>query len=263
MTPAALTIAGSDSGGGAGIQADLAAFRAFGVHGTSAITAVTAQNTLGISAIHEVPPGVLGAQIETVLADFEVRAIKIGMVPSHEHAEVIATILAGSSLPIVLDPVMTASTGRALGRAGTIASLRGCLLPLAACLTPNLPEAAALLGCKEANGEEAMQIQAAALLALGPRAVLIKGGHAPLEEAVDILVSGADVRRLASTWVDSVNSHGTGCALSSALTACLALGQPLDSAATNAKAWLRRNLDAGKNLQIGHGKGPAIPPSAV
>ncbi|WP_413991352.1 bifunctional hydroxymethylpyrimidine kinase/phosphomethylpyrimidine kinase [Labrys okinawensis] len=263
MIPTVLTIAGSDSGGGAGIQADLAAFRAFGVHGASAITAITAQNTLGISAIHEVPLAMLRAQIEAVLADFEVKAVKIGMVPSPDHIGIIAEILAGTGLPVVLDPVLSASTGRALGRAGTPEALREHLLPLVAALTPNLPEAAALLAVGEAADEEAMRSQASALLAFGPRAVLLKGGHGSLDEAIDMLATEQGITRFAAPWVETTNLHGTGCALSAALAAGIALGHPLDIAVARAKSWLRGRLIAGAGLRIGHGKGPALSPEAV
>lgn len=259
MTAIALSIAGSDSGGGAGIQADLAAFRAFGVFGTTAITAVTAQNTGGISAIHAVPPDVLAAQIEAVLADFEIGAVKIGMVPSEEHARIIGESLAGRGLPIVLDPVISATSGRMLGEAGTIAALKAHLLPLAACLTPNLPEAAILLDSTPAGSEEAMARQARALLALGPRSVLLKGGHGKLGEAVDILALPDETRRFAGAWVDTANLHGTGCALSSALAANLARGCRLAEAAGQAKTWLAERLEAGIGLRIGRGSGPAVP----
>lgn len=258
MTAIALTIAGSDSGGGAGIQADLAAFRSFGVHGTSAITAVTAQNTLGITAIHAIPPAILDAQIEAVLGDFEVKAIKIGMIPGIEHAAVIAERLTGSSLPIVLDPVMSATSGQALGGRGTMETVRDRLFPLAACITPNLPEAAALLGAGEAADEAAMIAQARALLALGARAVLLKGGHGRLDEAVDMLVSAEGIFRFAAAWIETPNRHGTGCALSSAVAANLALGRRLDDAVSAAKTWLHGRLLAGSGVKIGRGSGPAV-----
>ncbi|WP_245197293.1 bifunctional hydroxymethylpyrimidine kinase/phosphomethylpyrimidine kinase [Labrys sp. LIt4] len=259
MTAIALTIAGSDSGGGAGIQADLAAFRAFGVFGTTAITAVTAQNTLGISAIHVVPPEMLAAQIEAVLADFEVGAVKVGMVPSAGHARIIAELLTGRELPIVLDPVMSATTGRLLGETGTLAALKAHLLPLATCLTPNLPEAAILLGGAPAGSEAQMIEQAEALFALGPQAVLLKGGHGHLGEAVDILAGRNGIRRFAGAWVRTTNLHGTGCALSSAIAANLARGCTLADSIQQAKQWLASRLEAGIALRIGGGSGPAVP----
>ncbi|MDT3379540.1 bifunctional hydroxymethylpyrimidine kinase/phosphomethylpyrimidine kinase [Labrys neptuniae] len=259
MTAIALSIAGSDSGGGAGIQADLAAFRAFGVFGTTVITAVTAQNTRGISAIHAVPLDVLAAQLDAVLDDFEVRAIKIGMVPSAGHARAIAERLTGLGLPIVLDPVMSASTGRLLGETGTLAALKADLLPLATCLTPNLPEAAILLNEALAESEAQMIEQAQALLEFGPRAVLLKGGHGHLGEAVDILATRDDTRRFAGAWVRTPNLHGTGCALSSAIAANLAGGRTLAASVGRAKEWLADCLKAGIKLQIGCGCGPAVP----
>ena len=259
MTAIALSIAGSDSGGGAGIQADLAAFRAFGVFGTTAITAVTAQNTCGIRAIHAVPPPVLAVQIEAVLDDFDVAAIKIGMVPTAEHIRIIAELLADRRLPIVLDPVMSATTGRLLGETGTFEALKSHLLPLATCLTPNLPEAAALLNGAPAEGEAEMVEQAQALLGLGPQAVLLKGGHGHLGEAVDILATRDGTRRFAGAWVRSPNLHGTGCALSSAIAANLAGGCTLAEAVHHAKQWLAGRLKAGIGLQIGRGSGPAVP----
>lgn len=277
MTAIALTIAGSDSGGGAGIQADLTAFRAFGVFGTSAITAVTAQNTQGITAIHTIPPTILAAQIKAVLDDFDVRAIKIGMIPSADHAMVIAERLAGCGLPVVLDPVISATSGRSLGLPGTIQAVREHLFPLAACITPNLPEAVILLQSQnvldqdvlgqnvlgqQAAGEEAMIRQAACLLSFGPGAVLLKGGHGREgtghpDKAVDILVSAHGSTRFASAWVETSNLHGTGCALSAAVAANLAWGHSLEEAVSRAKAWLTARLIAGAGHKIGHGKGPA------
>lgn len=259
MTAVALSIAGSDSGGGAGIQADLAAFRAFGVFGTTAITAVTAQNTRGIRAIHAVPPPVLAAQIEAVLDDFDVAAIKIGMVPSAEHARIVAELLADRRLPVVLDPVMSATTGRLLGETGTFEALKSHLLPLATCLTPNLSEASILLNGTPAESEAEMAEQARALLNLGPQAVLLKGGHGHLGEAVDILATRAGTRRFASAWVRTPNLHGTGCALSSAIAANLAGGSTLTRATQHAKQWLAGRLEAGIRLQIGQASGPAVP----
>lgn len=259
MTPVALTIAGSDSGGGAGIQADLAAIRAFGVFATSAITAVTAQNTRGIRAIHAVPPALLAAQIEAVLDDFAVGAVKIGMVPGPDHARAIADVLAGRTLPVVLDPVISATSGRLLGVTGTIEAVIAHLMPLATCLTPNLPEAARLLNAEPADDEAAMAAQAQALRAFGPHSVLLKGGHGHLGEAVDILASPAGVERFAAPWIKTGNLHGTGCALSAALAANLALGLTLTDAVRQAKTWLASRLTAGIGLQIGHGSGPAVP----
>ena len=175
-TPVALTIAGSDSGAGAGIQADLRTFAALGVYGASAITALTAQNTLGVRTVHAVPPDVVRAQIAAVLDDFRVAAIKIGMLASGEIAEAVSGGLPGGAF-VVYDPVLAASSGDPLAGAGFVPGVRTKLLPLVDCLTPNLPEAAALLGAAEAASEAEMIEQGHALLALGPRAVLMKGGH--------------------------------------------------------------------------------------
>ncbi len=185
-TPIALTIAGSDSGGGAGIQADLRTFAALGVYGASAITALTAQNTLGVRAIHIVPPDIVRAEIDAVLEDFDVAAIKIGMLASAAIAEAVAGALAGSAF-VVYDPVLAASSGDALAGTGLIEAVRAKLLRRIDCLTPNLPEAAALLGGAEATSEADMIEQGQALRALGPRAVLMKGGHLDGPDAVDLL----------------------------------------------------------------------------
>jgi hydroxymethylpyrimidine/phosphomethylpyrimidine kinase len=210
MAAIALTTVGSDSGADAGIQADLKSFAALGVYGTCAITAVTEQNTLGIGAIHAVPPDMVGAQIEAVLEDFEVGAVKIGMVPSASHAAVIADRLEPCRAPIALDPVMAATSGRRLMAPDTVAILRERLFPLAACVTPNIDEAAALLGKAPAVSEAQMIIQARALLAFGSRSVLVKGGHTALDQAIDVLVWQGGVRRFSASWVATPNRHGTG-----------------------------------------------------
>ncbi|MDQ0395653.1 bifunctional hydroxymethylpyrimidine kinase/phosphomethylpyrimidine kinase [Labrys monachus] len=256
MTAVALTIAGSDSGGGAGIQADLKTFAALGVYGTSAITAVTAQNTMGVRAVHLVPPGMVAAQIAAVLDDFDVRAVKIGLVPAAAHVAEIADGLARRSVPVVLDPVMIASSGHRLMDADAVRALRERLLPRVACLTPNLPEAAALTGRDLAAGEAEMEAQGRALLAFGPQAVLVKGGHAGLGEAVDLLVSAQGVIRFAGAWIDSPNLHGTGCTLSSAIAAGLARGLLLEEAVERAKAYLTAAIAAGAGRRLGRGSGP-------
>ena len=302
----ALTIAGSDSGGGAGVQADLKTFAALGVHGASAITALTAQNTRGVRAIHVAPPAIVKAQIDAVLDDFDVRAIKIGMLGGVEIVEAVADSLrvlwklappltlplpAGgergaaaraSPLPvhgkrqgegpgdwplasspakrafIVYDPVMIASSGDALAGAGFVAAVKARLLPLIDCLTPNLGEAAAFLGENVAASEEEMARQGEALLALGPRAVLMKGGHLPGDEAIDLLVTADRVRRFAAPKLASPNLHGTGCTLSSAIAAHLALGADLIAAVAAAKAFVRAAIERGRDLKLGEGSGPLI-----
>jgi hydroxymethylpyrimidine/phosphomethylpyrimidine kinase len=267
-TPIALTIAGSDSGGGAGIQADLKTFAALGVHGASAVTALTAQNTQGVRSIHVAPPAIVRAQIEAVLEDFDVRAIKIGMLGSVEVAEAVAETLARSLPPqggkglapfVVYDPVMVASSGDPLAGAGFVAAVRARLLPLVDCLTPNLAEAAALSGAPLAKTEREMAEQGRALLALGPRAVLMKGGHLAGDEAVDLLVTAEGVRRFAAPRLASANLHGTGCTLSSAIAGHIALGADLAAAVAAAKDFVRAAIERGRDVKLGAGDGPLIP----
>ena len=236
-----LTIAGSDSGGGAGIQADLRAFAARGVHGTSALTALTAQNTQGVSAIHLVPTAFLRAQIESALADFDIRAIKVGMLATAEIAAEVASILRENpQISLVLDPVMIASSGARLLDPEAVAVLRSDLLPRASVLTPNLPEAHFLLGepFRDATPEQLI----AGLLELGPAAVLLKGGHAAGDTLIDRLaladgtVTNFEHRRL------PLEGHGTGCTLASALAAGIALGEPLELATARACELVHRGL---------------------
>jgi hydroxymethylpyrimidine/phosphomethylpyrimidine kinase len=300
----ALTIAGSDSGGGAGIQADLKTFAALGVHGASAVTALTAQNTRGVAAIYVAPPAIVRAQIDAVLDDFDVRAIKIGMLGSAAVAEAVAETLARSLLTlrekvsrasatdegsapsialrrdpssgqsssghlppqggkwlaafVIYDPVMVASSGDALAGTGFVAAVRARLLPLVDCLTPNLAEAAALLGAPAAANEDEMAGQGRALLALGPRAVLMKGGHLAGEEAVDLLVAADGVRRFAAPRIASPNLHGTGCTLSSAIAAHVALGADLAEAVAAAKTFVRAAIERARDVKLGEGPGPLI-----
>ncbi|KMO29738.1 hydroxymethylpyrimidine kinase [Methylobacterium variabile] len=255
----AVTIAGSDSGGGAGIQADLKTFSALGVYGASVLTALTAQNTRGVQAIHDVPPDFVARQIESVFSDLAVAAVKIGMLA---RAPVIAAVAEGLArhapgLPVVLDPVMVATSGDRLLADDAVEALRRDLLPRAAVLTPNLPEAAALLGEGTAADEAAMLDQGRRLLALGPRAVLMKGGHASGPESVDLLVGPGDsVLRLAGPRIETRNTHGTGCTLSAAIAAGLARGLPLPEAVEGAKAYLSAALAASGQLRVGHGNGP-------
>ncbi len=263
-TPIALTIAGSDSGGGAGVQADLKTFAALGVYGASAITALTAQNTRGVQAIHAVPPDIVSAQIDAVLDDFAVAAIKIGMLASAAIAEAVAESLLvcvageGSRPFVVYDPVLAASSGDALAGAGFIDAIRARLLALVDCLTPNLPEAGALLGAAEAESEADMVAQGRALLALGPRAVLMKGGHLAGAEAVDLLVTTDAVHRFAAPRIASPNTHGTGCTLSSAIAAYIVLGRPLPDAVSAAKAFVRAAIERGAAAHLGAGPGPLL-----
>lgn len=257
--PVALTIAGSDSGGGAGIQADLKTFAALGVYGASAIAALTAQNTLGVQAIHDVPAEFVAAQIESVFADLPVAAVKIGMLSRGSVIEAVADALAprAAEVAIVLDPVMVSTSGHRLIADEAVEILRRRLMPLADLVTPNLPEAAALLGEPVAATENAAVAQARRLLALGARAVLIKGGHAEGSESVDHLVTASGtLRRFATARIATRNTHGTGCTLSSAVAAGLAKGMPLSEAAAAAKAYVTAAIDAADALAIGRGNGP-------
>ncbi len=258
MTAAtALTIAGSDSGGGAGIQADLKTFSALGVYGASAITALTAQNTREVRAIHEVPPQFVAAQLDTLFDDIRIDAVKIGMLAAPEIIETVADGLTRHGVTrVVLDPVMVAKSGDRLLRAEAVAALRERLLPLATVITPNLPEAADLLGLEEARDEAGMAAAAEALLAFGPGAVLIKGGHLEGPEATDLLLSAEGLRRYQTARVATPNTHGTGCSLSSAIAAFLARGAALEPAVAQAKDYLSAAIAAADGLDIGRGHGP-------
>jgi hydroxymethylpyrimidine/phosphomethylpyrimidine kinase len=253
----AVSIAGSDSGGGAGIQADLKTFSALGVYGASVITALTAQNTLGVTGIHDVPAEFIAAQIDAVFSDLEVGAVKIGMVSQRPVIEAIAAGLERwKQTRVVLDPVMVATSGDKLLAPDAIDALRRVLFPCALVVTPNLPEAAALLDEPIAETETEMRAQAERLLVLGPRAVLIKGGHGSGAESVDLLVGPTAFARLAADRIATRNTHGTGCTLSSAIAAGLAKGLSLDEAARAAKAYVTAALAASERLHIGSGHGP-------
>jgi hydroxymethylpyrimidine/phosphomethylpyrimidine kinase len=252
-----LSIAGSDSGGGAGIQADLKTFSALGCFGMTAITAITAQNTQGVRAIHGVPPEILKAQIEAVAEDIGVDAVKIGMLHSPEIVHVVAQAIRQYGLKhVVLDPVMVATSGDRLMADETVQVLVKELFPLATVITPNLDEAELLLGHRIA-GIEALEPAARQLLALGANAVLLKGGHLQGAQVVDVLLQpGQPVMRMASPRIDSRNVHGTGCTLSSAIAAYLALGLDLPQAVTQARAYILRAIAAGADVHTGHGHGP-------
>lgn len=254
--PIALTVAGSDSGGGAGIQADLKAFSALGVYGASVITAVTAQNTRAVTAVHAIPVGVIAAQLEAVFADLAVAAVKIGMLGGPEVIQAVAEGLAGRSVPLVLDPVMVAKSGDALLPDDAVVVLRNRLLPLADLLTPNLPEAARLLEVEPAGSEEEAEAQGRALLALGARAVLMKGGHAEGATCIDLLVTAGGMLRLEAPRLATRNTHGTGCTLSSAIAAGLAKGEALPQAVRGAHAYLQGAIAAADHLAVGSGHGP-------
>ena len=256
-TPIALTIAGSDSSGGAGIQADLKTFAALGVYGASVITALTAQNTRGVSGIHQVPADFVTAQIDAVFSDLAVDAVKIGMVAQLATIDAIAEGLARwQPKHIVLDPVIIATSGDRLLAADVVAALRTNLVPQASLVTPNLPEAAALLDEEVAVGEAAIERQGRRLLAMGCRAVLIKGGHGQGAESIDYLFSGGGTIALAAPRIATKNTHGTGCSLSSAIAAGLARGEEMEAAVRNAKTWVSAAIAAADRFAVGHGHGP-------
>jgi len=256
-TPTALTIAGSDSSGGAGIQADLKTFAALGVYGASAITALTAQNTKGVTGIHLVPPEFLRAQIDAVFSDLEIGAVKIGMVAQLSATDAIAEAFARwSPKRVVLDPVMVATSGDRLLAADAVEALRAKLIPLSTIITPNLPEAAALLNEAVAASEAAIESQGRRLLALGCPAVLIKGGHGQGSESVDYLVQASGVLALPAPRMATKNTHGTGCSLSSAIAAELAKGVALETAVRNAKVFVSAAIASADRFSVGHGHGP-------
>jgi hydroxymethylpyrimidine/phosphomethylpyrimidine kinase len=256
-TPVALTIAGSDSSGGAGIQADLKTFAALGVYGASVITALTAQNTSGVTGIHLVPADFVTAQIDAVFSDLDVKAVKIGMVAQLATLDaIVAGLTRWSPKHVVLDPVMVATSGDRLLATGAIETLRTKLLPRASLITPNLPEAAALLDEPVALREVAIESQGKRLLALGCPAVLIKGGHGQGTESIDYLVSGNGIVALAAPRIPTKNTHGTGCSLSSAIAAGLAKGEDIETAVRKAKVWVSAAIAAADRLGIGHGNGP-------
>ncbi len=254
--PIALTIAGSDSGGGAGIQADLKTFHQHGVYGTSAVTLVTAQSSVGVQRLELLPVELIRAQIEAVAEDFRPAAVKTGALGSGEIIAVVAAEISRHGLrPLVVDPVLVSKHGDPLLAAGAVDALRSALLPLATLLTPNLPEVAALLGGGALERERERDIEAAAreLLTLGPDAVLIKGGHAAGPEAADLLFDGHTVTWLRAPRIETRHTHGTGCSYSAAITARLARGESLDAAVDGAKRWLTRAIATAPGLGRGHG----------
>ena len=252
-----LSIAGSDSGGGAGIQADLKTFSALGCYGMTAITAITAQNTCGVTGIHGIPPEMLKAQIDAVVQDIGVDAVKIGMLHSPEVVRVVADAIRKYQLPnVVLDPVMVATSGDRLIAAETVSVLVQELFPLAEVVTPNLDEAGWLLE-RSIKGAETLDEAAQALCALGARAVLLKGGHLPGDWVVDVLATRSGLRqRLESARIATHNGHGTGCTLSSAIAAHLAQALPLQQAVERARAYILGAIAAGADVTTGRGHGP-------
>jgi len=257
VTPACgLTIAGSDSGGGAGIQADLATFAAFGVHGTSAVTALTAQNTIGVQGVHVVPPAFVDLQLRSVLDDFTVGAAKTGMLATAEIISIVARRAAADELPnLVVDPVMIATSGHRLLDPDAERAYLDALFPHAVVVTPNVFEAELLVGRTLAGIDELAEA-ARQLYARGPRYVVIKGGHLSGNESVDVVFDGTDIEFLHAPRVASVNTHGTGCTFSAAITARLALGDPPDRAISVAKRYITSAIEAAAGWRLGHGHGP-------
>jgi len=254
----ALTIAGSDSGGGAGIQADLKTFSALGCYGMSVITALTAQNTVRVTAIHPVPPAFIAEQIDAVMEDIGADAVKIGMLHSAEVIRVVAERLRYHGVgKIVLDPVMVAKSGDRLLQTQAVGTLRTALVPLATVITPNMPEAAILLDRPVTNLDE-MKAAAVALADKGPRAVLIKGGHLGQEGSPDVLYDRTDgsLEILEGQRVNTDNTHGTGCTLSSAIAAHLARGLSVKESVIHAKVYITAAIAAGAAYRLGHGHGP-------
>ena len=250
--PRALTIAGSDSGGGAGIQADLKTFSAFRVFGMSVITAVTAQNSVGVQGVENLPPAFVARQLHSVLEDFGADAAKSGMLSTAPIIDAVASALAGRPIDkLVVDPVMVAKSGDPLLQPDARAALIGKILPLALVVTPNLPEAEALTGMPVTTRAE-MEEAARRIHAMGPRNVLVKGGHLK-GEAVDLLWTGRALTAFSAPRIDSTNTHGTGCTFSAAIAAGLALGRPLVEAVREGKAYVTRAIQEG--FQAGRGVG--------
>jgi len=254
----ALTIAGSDSGGGAGIQADLKTFSAIGCFGMSVVTALTAQNTVAVTAIQPVPPEFITSQLDAVLTDIGTDAVKIGMLHSPDVIQAVAEALRRHAVTnIVLDPVMVAKSGDKLLQDDAVAALKTYLVPMADVITPNLPEAGVLLDCAVTTEKE-MAAAGRELAQLGCRAVLLKGGHLEGTRSPDLLYVGAakDPLHLEADRIDTPNSHGTGCTLSSATAAYLALGRPIEAAVREAKQYVLQALTTGAGYTLGHGHGP-------
>jgi hydroxymethylpyrimidine/phosphomethylpyrimidine kinase len=255
--PIALTIAGSDSSGGAGIQADLKTFAALGAYGASVITALTAQNTSGVSGIYVVPADFVTAQMDAVFSDLHIDAVKIGMVAQLATIDAVAAGLTRwAPKHVVLDPVMVATSGDRLLATEAVDALRTKLMPRASLVTPNLPEVAALLDEPVALSESAIESQGKRLLAMGCHAVLIKGGHGQGTESIDYLIDGNGIIALAAPRIATKNTHGTGCSLSSAIAAGLAKGEDMETAVRNAKAWVHAAIASADRLDVGHGNGP-------
>lgn len=257
MSPIALTIAGSDSGGGAGIQADLKTFSALGVYGCSVITALTAQNTQGVQGVLDIDPAFVRQQLQSVFSDLDIRAVKIGMLSNAAIIETVVSAIAQfRPTTLVVDPVMVATSGDRLLKAPAVDCLRQRLLPGATLITPNLAEAAVLLDQAIPTDLAGMEAMVEPLLALGCQAVLLKGGHLSGDQAIDLFYDGQTLHRLSAPRVATGNTHGTGCTLSAAVAALLARGQPLAQAVSGAKAYLSAALARADQLAIGCGHGP-------
>ena len=262
-TPIALTIAGSDSSGGAGIQADLKTFSALGAYGASVITALTAQNTQGVTHIHAVPPEFIVQQLEAVFSDLKVSSVKIGMLATPEVIDAVAGFLQAQrlinpNLPIVLDPVMVAKGGDKLLADDAVGALAQKLIPLATVLTPNVPEAAFLLDSENAKNIEEMEAQGHSLLSMGCEHVLVKGGRLYTDSvnSADLFINKDKITRLTSPRIATKNTHGTGCTLSAAIAANLANGEEIEEAVLNAKQYVSDAIAAANSLVIGKGRGP-------
>ena len=252
-----LSIAGSDPSGGAGIQADLKTFGALGCYGMAVVTALTAQNTRGVSAVHIPPPDFIAAQIDAIFADIRVDAVKIGMLANGAIARVVADRLAHhKARNIVLDPVLVATSGDSLGAPDVVEAMQQALFPLATLLTPNLPEAARLAALPQPQDLAGMEACGRALIGQGAKAVLVKGGHMPGEMAVDLLVLPASRCRFEAPRIETQNTHGTGCTLSAAIAAGLGKGLDLVAAISMAKAYLTGALENSGRLSVGGGHGP-------
>ena len=260
MTPTALTVAGSDPSGGAGIQADLKTFSALGAYGTAVLTALTAQNTRGVTGVHAVPAAFVGDQLRTLLDDVEVHATKTGMLGTAEVVAEVAAVLADRRAgPVVCDPVMVSTSGHRLIDEAAVGAVRELLLPVSDVVTPNVPEAAVLTGVPPAEDVGELPDQARALLALGPRTVLLKGGHLGGPESVDVLATADGVTVTRRPRVATTATHGTGCTLAAALAALAArsVGDPdWPALVEQARDYLQRALEGGRDLRIGGGHGP-------
>jgi hydroxymethylpyrimidine/phosphomethylpyrimidine kinase len=255
--PCALSIAGSDSSAGAGIQADLKTFSALGVYGATVITALTAQNTRGVRSVHWPPAAFIRAQLQAVLDDLPCAAVKIGMLGNEGVVREVAGALACYGVnQSVLDPVLVSSSGKALMSPDGLERLKSELIPRVGLITPNLPEVAALLGCSQPSAETQMITAARSLQAMGAQSVLIKGGHLQGEQCLDLLLHEGQIHRFPAARIHTANTHGTGCTLSAAITAYLALGEELVSAVQLAKTYLTGAIAAADRLHVGEGAGP-------